>query len=74
MSADIDLWNFCGCDGGMARPRKPKKETRENILRVRLTDDERKLLDEAARKRSLETSTWARSELVALARALRERR
>jgi Mg-chelatase subunit ChlD len=33
-----------------------------------LTEEERTLLEEAAKSRSLETSTWARSELVALAR------
>jgi hypothetical protein len=39
-----------------------------------MTDAERALLEEAARSRSLETSTWARSELVALARRLLAKR
>ncbi len=52
----------------MARPKKPPGEGRENVLRIRLTDDERRALDDAAKARSLETSTWARSELIALAR------
>jgi hypothetical protein len=40
------------------------------MLRIRMTEAERKLLEEAAKSRSLETSTWARSELVALAKKL----
>jgi hypothetical protein len=52
----------------MARPKKPPGEGRKNFLRIRLTEPERKLLDEAARSKSLETSTWGRSELIALAR------
>jgi hypothetical protein len=38
------------------------------MLRIRMTEAERALLEEAARFKSLETSTWARSELIALAR------
>lgn len=49
------------------RPKKPEGETRENILRVRLNDRERELLDKAAKTKSLDTSSWARSELVILA-------
>jgi hypothetical protein len=54
----------------MARPKKPEGETRANFLRIRLTEEERTQLDRAARERSLETSTWARSELLALAKRL----
>jgi uncharacterized protein (DUF1778 family) len=50
------------------RPKKAEGETRDNILRIRLTDEERTKLNEAARRRGLETSSWARSELLALAR------
>jgi uncharacterized protein (DUF1778 family) len=53
-----------------ARPDRPKKEAKSNVLRIRLTEADRALLDEAAASKSLETSTWARSELVALARKL----
>jgi len=52
----------------MARPKKPKSENRENFLRIRLTDAERKVLDEAATARTLDTSTWARGELLQLAK------
>jgi hypothetical protein len=62
--------DFCGYDVGMARPPKAKGEARGNVLRVRLTEAERQALDEAAKSKGLETSTWARSELVARARQL----
>jgi uncharacterized protein (DUF1778 family) len=42
--------------------------TREKPLRIRLTDDERKLLDETARQRGLPTASWARMELIGLAK------
>lgn len=43
-------------------------ETKTYTLRIRMTEAERALLEEAARAKSLDTSTWARSELLALAR------
>jgi hypothetical protein len=55
---------------GMARPKKPAGESRKNFLRIRMTEEERAQLDRAARERSLETSTWARSELIALAKKI----
>jgi hypothetical protein len=48
------------------RPKKPDGASRENVLRIRLTDKERNALDDAARVQGLETSTWARMELLAL--------
>ena len=45
-------------------------ETRENILRIRLTETERKTLDDAASGESLDTSSWARSVLMKEARRL----
>ena len=56
----------------MARPKKPNDDVRANVLRIRLTDEERRALDEAAKSRELETSTWARSELLLLAKKLRK--
>lgn len=50
------------------RPKKPDADAKTYMLRIRMTEEDRKLLDEAAKLRSLETSTWARSELVSLAR------
>jgi uncharacterized protein (DUF1778 family) len=52
----------------MARPKKPEGESKVYMLRIRMTEEERKLMEEAAKSKSLETSTWARSELVALAK------
>ncbi len=40
------------------------------MLRIRMTVADRALLEEAAKMRNLETSTWARSELVGLARKI----
>jgi hypothetical protein len=56
----------------MARPRKPDGESKSYMLRIRMTEEERKLLEEAAKSKSLETSTWARSELVMLAKMIEE--
>lgn len=55
---------------------KPKDPVRVKTytLRIRMTETERTLLEEAAKVKSLETSTWARSELVALARRLLARK
>jgi uncharacterized protein (DUF1778 family) len=52
------------------RRKKPEDEAKTYMLRIRMTADDRRLLEEAAKSKSLETSTWARSELVALARKL----
>ncbi len=56
------------------RPTKPEGDARTNILRIRLKPAERALLDHAAEVRSLETSSWGRSELLALARKIVGRR
>jgi hypothetical protein len=49
------------------KPKEPDR-VKTYTLRIRMTDAERVLLEAAAKSKSLETSTWARSELVALAR------
>jgi hypothetical protein len=51
------------------KPKNPEL-VKTYTLRIRMTEDERKLLEGAAQSKSLETSTWARSELVALARRM----
>jgi uncharacterized protein (DUF1778 family) len=53
----------------MAGKPKAPELVKTYMLRIRMTDADRELIEAAARLRSLETSTWARSELVALARA-----
>ncbi|MBN1513714.1 MAG: hypothetical protein JXB13_16985 [Phycisphaerae bacterium] len=45
-------------------------DRRRNVLRIRLTDVERRIIDDAAASRELDTSTWARSELLQLAKAI----
>ena len=50
------------------RHKKPESEAKTYMLRIRMTEAERATLEEAAKFKSLETSTWARSELLALAR------
>jgi len=52
------------------RPRKSRSEAKTYMLRVRMTEEERALLDQAAKARSLQLSSWARSELLVLARKL----
>ena len=55
----------------IGRPAGPKELVRENVLRVRLTDDERKRLDEAATLKGVDLSTWVRDlALKAADRAL----
>ena len=51
------------------KPKNPE-QVKTYMLRVRMTEEDRKLLEAAARLKSLETSTWARSELVSLAKRL----
>jgi hypothetical protein len=52
----------------MAGKRKNAEQVNTYMLRVRMTEADRALLEAAAKSKSLELSTWARSELVALAR------
>jgi uncharacterized protein (DUF1778 family) len=50
------------------RPKKVKDDRRTNVLRIRLTEDERQTLDVAAGVRSLDVSAWARMVLIENAR------
>ena len=69
------MWDFCCYHPFMAgRKPKPPSEAMSYMLRIRMTEEDRALLEEAAKARSLETSTWARSELVALARKVLDRK
>jgi len=49
------------------RPPKPDSKRRNNVLRIRLTDADRKIIDRAAKQSGLDTSTWARRMLLELA-------
>jgi hypothetical protein len=53
------------------RGRHKKKQTdrRENVLRIRLTEAEREILDDMAQELGLDTSSWARSELLQIAKS-----
>jgi hypothetical protein len=51
------------------RPPKPESERRTNILRIRMTDQERELIDAVASANDEDTSSWAREWLIALAEA-----
>ena len=52
-------------DRDRGRPKGPDELRRKNVLRIRLTDDERKQLDAAAGD---STSTWARDVLLRAAK------
>ena len=46
------------------RPPKDDADRRDKPLRIRLTDDERKIIDTAAADAGLTTSSWARGYLL----------
>jgi uncharacterized protein (DUF1778 family) len=52
------------------RPKKSEAETLSYMLRVRMSPEDRDLLAQAAKLKSLELSTFVRSEMVALARKM----
>lgn len=55
----------------MGRPALPDEERREKPLRIRLTDEERQLLDQAAEAAGCaNTSCWARETLEKAAKRL----
>lgn len=54
-------------------PKEPG-QTRTYTLKIRLTDDERKELDAAAKGEALDTSPWARGVLLREARRLQSRK
>lgn len=46
------------------RPKKAKSAQRVNVLRVRLTASERRIVDKTAKEAHLQTSSWARSIIL----------
>jgi hypothetical protein len=52
------------------RPRSASSMVKSFTLRVRMTEAEYAPLEEAAKAKSLQLSSWARSELVTLAKKL----
>ena len=61
-------WNFVATITAMGRPTKADAERKTNMLRIRLTENDRQLLDDAAESSAMDTSTWARSVLLRNAR------
>ena len=51
------------------KPKNPE-QVKSHTLRIRVTEAERVLLEEAASVKSLGMSAWARSELVTLAKKI----
>jgi hypothetical protein len=49
----------------IGRPPKAQKDKRDNILRVCLTESERRAIDRTAKAEGQDTSTWARDRLLA---------
>lgn len=58
----------------MGRKKLPLDQVREKPLRIRLNTEERRLVDEVARRKGYgSTSKWVREELLRLAqRAMKE--
>jgi uncharacterized protein (DUF1778 family) len=54
----------------MARPKKTAGQAKTYMLRIRMTEEQRKAMDRAAQSKGLEVSTWARSELLLLAKKI----
>jgi hypothetical protein len=50
------------------RPEKPKGERRSKPLRILLNDAERQLIEDAAKSKSTEASTWGRMVLLEAAK------
>ena len=48
----------------MARPTKADAERKTSVLRIRLTEEDRRLLDVAATSSGLDTSAWSRNILL----------
>lgn len=51
------------------KPKKPD-QVKSFMLRIRMTEAERDLLERAAKERSLGMSSWVRSEIVAMAKRI----
>lgn len=49
----------------LGRPPKPKGEAKAEVLTLRLTKDERKAVEIAAKRAGLPVSEWARRAIVA---------
>ena len=50
------------------RPPLPEDERKGYMFRLRMTQEERELLDKAAKRDGTDTSAWARATLIAKAK------
>ena len=67
------FFGSCGYNDGMAgKPRDDRSTVKGNTLRIRLTGEQRSRLDKFAKSMGKETSTWAREELLAWRKKLRD--
>jgi hypothetical protein len=57
-------------DTAMARPKKDKELLMDRIFRIMLSAEQEATIREAATLAGLETSTWARSELLKIAKKM----
>lgn len=44
----------------MVRPTKAKREVKEESIRIRVTEEQKRVLTEAAEREGLDVSTWLR--------------
>lgn len=63
---------FCRYTFPMPRPKKPPGEGRTILLQVRLTAEEKQLIEAAASASSLDVSAWVRMEILARSRQVVE--
>jgi uncharacterized protein (DUF1778 family) len=63
-SIKIDSSDFVATINSMARPTKADAERKTNMLRIRLTEEDRRILEDAAGLSGMDTSAWARSILL----------
>jgi uncharacterized protein (DUF1778 family) len=55
------------------RPKKPAGETRKRLFQIRVTEEERAVVEQAAVAKGLDASAWARSTLMEQAKAVLRR-
>jgi hypothetical protein len=62
----LDFFEACSYNDRMAgKPREDRASVKGKTLRVRVTEEERKRLDEFAKGAGKDTSAWARDVLLA---------
>lgn len=73
-NASVDHKIFVATLFDMAgRPPKDPEERKENVLRIRLTAEERAVIDNAACCGGCDTSTWAREKLLSSAKRCKKK-